>query len=273
MKSDVRYFVFDTETVADPQLVADLRYPGEGLSPDEAVARWRAELMAETGKDFIPYTFQRPTTVAIAKVAENYELLDLISLGESEFTPAQITDRFWRGWEAYGRPTFVSFNGRGFDVPLMELAAYRFGVSLPGWFSPMGKAYDQPRNRYNQHSHIDIYDILTNFGATRFTGGLSLAAHLIGKPGKIDVKGDMVQDLYSAGRQREIEDYCRCDVLDTYFVFLRTRVLTGLLTLDAEQRLVEHTKSWLEARTEEFPIYATYLENWGQWENPWAKDV
>ena len=54
------------------------------------------------------------------------------------------------------------------------------------------------------------------------TGGLNLVANLLGKPGKMDVQGDMVQDMYNAGRLADINDYCRCDVLDTYFVFLRT---------------------------------------------------
>jgi len=269
MKTDIYYFIFDTETVADPALVAHLKYPEEKLPPDEAVAKWRGELMAETGKDFIPYTFQVPTAVAIAKVTEKYELKDIISLGETQFTPAEITERFWRGWEAYGRPAFVTFNGRGFDIPLMELAAFRYGISLPGWFSPVAKTYDQPRNRFNQHSHLDLCEILTNFGATRFSGGLNLAANLIGKPGKMGVQGHMVQDMHLEKRFQEIEDYCRCDVLDTYFVFLRTRVLMGLLTLEREQELVARTKAWLEEHGEESAGYRIYLENWGEWVNPW----
>lgn len=269
MRNDISYFVFDTETVADPYLVAHLKYPDEKLEPQEAVLRWQEELQQKTGNNFIPYTFQIPTAVSIAKITEEYELLDIISLGESEFTPAEITERFWRGWEKYGRPTFVSFYGRAFDIPLLELAAFRYGLSLPGWFSPLGKTYDQPRNRYNQHSHIDLHEILTNFGATRFTGGLDLAANLIGKPGKTDFSGALVQELHLKNRFQEIEDACRCNTLDTYFVFLRTRVLMGLLTLQEEQKLVEKTKLWLETESAEVPVYAAYIKNWGDWQNPW----
>ena len=77
---------------------------------------------------------------------------------------------------------------------------------------------------------------------------MNLAANLIGKPGKMDVQGHMVQDLYDAGQLAEINDYCRCDVLDTYFVFLRTRVLIGQLTIEAEQAIVAEVKTWLEKR-------------------------
>ena len=97
----------------------------------------------------------------------------------------------------------------------MELAAFRYGISIPAWFDLNARTYDQPRNRYNLRSHFDLQDILTNFSATRFNGGLNLAANVLGKPGKIDVEGDMVQDLYNEGQLAEINDYCRCDVLDT----------------------------------------------------------
>jgi predicted PolB exonuclease-like 3'-5' exonuclease len=180
-----------------------------------------------------------------------------------------ITEKFWRGWEAYRRPTLVSFNGRSFDLPLMELAAFRYGVSVPGWFAVGGKAFEQPRGRYNTQSHLDLCELLTNFGSSRFNGGLNLAANLLGKPGKMDVQGDMVQDMYDAGRLTQINDYCRCDVLDTYFVFLRTRVLVGQLPLDAEQKLIAETKKWLEDQRGQVAAYALYLDRWGDWPNPW----
>jgi hypothetical protein len=261
--SDVRYFVFDIESIADGELVSRLRYPQENLPAAAAVARYRAELMAKYETDFIPYTFQVPTSLAIAKVAADFRLLDLVALDEPAFRPHVIVEHFWRGWERYGRPTLVSFNGRTFDVPLLELAAFRFGISLAGWFSLNAKSFDQPRHRYNVDGHLDLQELLTNFGSTRFVGGLNLAANLLGKPGKMDVQGYMVQDMY------EINDYCRCDVLDTYFVFLRTRVLVGQLPLDEEQKLIAETRAWLEERAGSVPAYRLYLDRWGDWKNPW----
>jgi hypothetical protein len=265
----VRYLVFDLETVADAPLVAKLRYPGETIEPLEAVRRYRAELMAKYESDFIPYTFQLPVAAAVGKVSDDFRLLDVVLLDEPQFRPHVITENFWRGWEKYRRPTLVSFNGRNFDLPLLELAAFRYGLSLPGWFGSGGKAYDQPRNRYNTQSHIDVCELLTNFGTTRFNNGLNLAANLLGKPGKMAVQGDMVQDMYQDGRVAEINEYCRCDVLDTYFVFLRTRVLIGQLALADEQQIIVETKRFLEEKAPQVAGYRTYLEHWGDWPNPW----
>lgn len=268
-KQTVRYLVFDIESVADGPLVAKLRFPHEEVSGEEAIRRYRAELLAKFDSDFIPYTFQLPISVVVAKVAADFRLLDLVALDEPQFRSHVITENFWRGWEAYRRPTLVSFNGRTFDLPLLELAAFRYGLSLPGWFNTTGKAYEQPRNRYNAEAHLDLHDVLTNFGASRFNGGLNLAASLLGKPGKMEIQGHMVQDLYNEGKLREINDYCRCDVLDTYFAFLRTMVLTGQLQLADEQRIVAAAKDWLHERTPLHPIYASYLSRWGNWTNPW----
>ncbi len=272
MPNAVRYLVFDTESIADAPLVAKLRYASEGLSPGDAVRRYRDELMEKYESDFVPYSFQIPISVVVGKVTEDFGLEDVVVLDEPQFRPHVITEKFWRGWEKYRRPTLVSFNGRGFDLPLLELAAFRYGISVPGWFQGAGKSFDQPRNRYNITAHIDLCELLTNFGSTRFTGGLNLAANLLGKPGKMDVHGDMVQDMYDAGRLAEINDYCRCDVLDTYFVFLRTRVLLGQLTLDAEQDRIAKTRQWLESKADGSPAYRMYLDHWGDWSNPWEKD-
>ena len=267
--ASVRYLVLDIESVADGGLVAKLRHPGEPVEPADAVAQYRAELMEKYASDFIPYTYQIPISVAVAKVGADFRLIDLVVLDEPEFRPHVITENFWRGWEKYRRPTLVTFNGRSFDLPLLELAAFRYGVNLRAWFNTSGKSFEQPRNRFNPHSHIDLCELLTNFGSTRFNGGLNLAANLLGKPGKMDVQGDMVQDMYEAGRLAEINDYCRCDVLDTYFVFLRTRVLVGQLSLDAEQKIVAETRQWLQQRAPEVNAYRIYLDHWGDWLNPW----
>ena len=269
MPSPIRYLVFDTESVADAELVAKLRYAGQSLSPAEAVRRYRDELMEKYESDFIPYSFQVPISVAVGKVTADFRLEDVVVLDEPQFRPHVITENFWRGWEKYRRPTLVSFNGRGFDLPLLELAAFRYGVSVPGWFQGTGKSFDQPRSRYNTAAHIDLCELLTNFGSTRFTGGLNLAANLLGKPGKMDVQGDMVQDMYDAGRLAEINDYCRCDVLDTYFVFLRTRVLLGQLELDAEQQNDCRNQKLAGEQGPNSPAFRLYLDHWGDWSNPW----
>lgn len=267
MSEPITHLIFDVESVADGELVAKIRYPGQNYTPSQAIETYQDELMETRGTTFIPHTFQLPVAVVVAKVTADHRLLDVVSLDEPEFRPHVITQHFWRGWEAYKYPTWVTFNGRSFDVPLMELAAYRFGISLPKWFR--GDGYKSPRNRYNTTAHLDLQDVLTNFGAARCNGGLNLVSQMLGKPGKMDLTGDQVQQQFDEGKKSAISDYCRCDVLDTYFVFLRTRVLTGHLTLDEEIERTAEAKQWITDRADDCEAYQVYLDHWREWDNPW----
>ena len=84
----------------------------------------------------------------------------------------------------------------------------------------------------------------------------------------MDVAGVQVYEMHRAGRLQEINDYCMFDTLDTYFVFLRTRVMTGEITGQQEEEVVERARAWLAGRVTELPGLAKYLENWGAWV-PW----
>lgn len=268
MAEQISHLIFDVESVADGELVSKVRYPGMGKSPDEAIATYQDELMETRGTTFIPYTFQVPVAVVVAKVAVNFSLVDIVSLDEPEFRPHVITKHFWQGWEAYKFPTWVTFNGRSFDLPIMELAAFRYGISIPKWFQ--GGGYQAPRNRFNAEAHTDLQDVITNFGAARCNGGLNLIATLLNKPGKMDITGDQVQKQFDEGKKKEISDYCRCDVLDTYFAFLRVQTLKGKIVLDQELELVAAAKQWIEDRAGDCAAYQDYLSQYGDWENPWV---
>ncbi|MBR9803805.1 3'-5' exonuclease [bacterium] len=265
--AEIGWLIFDVEAVADGDLIARVCYPKETLTPAEAIARKRAELLEERGSDFIPYTFMLPISVAIAKVRSDASLEDVVLLDEPDYRPSVITANFWNGWRHYRRPTFVTFNGRGYDLPLMEISAYRYGLSLPDWFNVEAKSFEQSRNRYNISRHFDLMDLMSNFGAARVTGGLNVLSNIIGKPGKTGIDGSQVQDMYDAGGVQEINDYCVCDVLDTYFVFLRSRVLTGHLSLEQEQQRVAQAKELLE-KNQDRAAFAHYLKHWGDWQAP-----
>lgn len=269
----VSYLVFDIESIADGDLISKVKYAGEKYDSATAIKKYCAERMEQFGTEFIPYTFHIPISVAVVKIAVDLSIIDIVTLDAPKYRPHIITKHFWEGWKAYQKPTLVSFNGRTFDVPLMELSAFRFGISIPEWFNVHARTYDQNRNRYNQKSHLDLQEVMTNFGSTRLNGGLNLMANLIGRPGKMGIAGHMVQDLYERGKQNEINDYCRCDVLDTYFVLLRTKLLTGEISLEREQELTANTVEWLEARADEFPVYGEYLSQCRDWENPWAEEA
>lgn len=259
------FLVLDTESVPDGKLLAKVRYPGDELTPEQAVIRAQDEAReaSQKGSDFLPVSFQIPVAACVLRVGADYELQQLSCLDAPQFRPRHIVEQFWKGVGHYRRTyqdTFklVTFNGRGFDLPLLEMAAFRYGVQAREHFQASRKRDD---------GHLDLMCWLTN-NAFRLSGGLDLLSKLLGKPGKMTVKGSMVYQLYAAGKLQEINDYCLFDTLDTYFVFLRTRVLNGDLTLEQEHIAVLRAKDWLQKKAGELPALAQYLDNWGDW-IPW----
>jgi predicted PolB exonuclease-like 3'-5' exonuclease len=261
------YLVIDTESVPDGDLLSKVKYADLDLQPEEAVGRAQAEARAlsHTGSDFLPVTFQYPVAACVLRVGLDFSLQALTCLDAPLFRPRKIVENFWNGVNSYRtklgeRIKLITFNGRGFDLPLLELAAFRYGVNGREHFASSRRRFDG--------WHHDLMDWLTNFNAYRLAGGLNLLSKLLGKPGKMQVQGDMVYQLYLAGQIQQINDYCMYDTLDTFFIFLRTRVLTGELTLEEEHIAVMRAKDWLMGKTSDLPGLQHYLDNWGDW-SPW----
>lgn len=269
LPSDASELVLDIETVVDGRLIQRVKWPSEpNLSPGDATDRLRNELLEEShGKsDFIPHVYHVPVSVALAAVDPKYALVGLTTLDRPHFRPHIIAKLFWDGWSMRKCPQLISFSGRGFDLPVLEMAAFRYGIAVPNWFGVDGPS--SPRSRYQQRGHLDLMEFLTSFGATRQTGGLHLLATLLQKPGKMDTRGSMVQDLWDAGEHTRIDDYCVCDALDTYFVHLRLAVLRGKVRPEDEHALVERARSVIESAADEYPGLSEYLGKFQCWTPP-----
>jgi len=263
--AETAYIVYDTESVVDGALLSRVIYPGEDLTPEEAMTREREAALKASGgaRDFIPVGFHVPVAISAARVSGDYRLLDLVALDSPNFDPCRMVSLFWKGVDRYRNSILVDFNGRGFDIPLLTLSAFRFGIACPRYFGDPDRFGF--RYRYTDR-HIDLLEWMTEYGAYRLKGGLNLLAKILGKPGKMTTRGDQVDEMYRSGALQEISDYCSQDVLDTYFVFLRTRVLAGQLTLEGEQELVAGTRKWLEERSRSQPALQSYLDSFGSWD-------
>jgi predicted PolB exonuclease-like 3'-5' exonuclease len=121
------------------------------------------------------------------------------------------------------RPSLVTYNGRSFDLPVLALRSLRCGVPMAWYYNERGI-----RHRYSEDGHIDLCDWLADHGASR-ANSLDALARLIGLPGKIGIDGSQVHDLYKQGKIEEIRNYCLADVAQTALLFLRFRLLQGVL--------------------------------------------
>jgi len=216
----MKYLVFDVETRIDKAMVREVFFRGEQVSEDEAVARLRAQLLKENGRDFFPVTCHVPISIAVGEVDDHLRLLRLETLPGDE---AGMVREFWQRLERFDG-TLVTFSGRNFDLPVLELQALRLGLAVPRYFNE-GRRY---RGR-NADRHYDLFEFFSNSGAYRLRGGLDLLARLAGLQGKTGMDGSEVQAAWESGRIDEIHRYCRDDVLQTYLLFLRAELLRARL--------------------------------------------
>jgi len=222
----VRFAIFDVETRIDKALVKAVFHRHEDIGEEEAYQKTREQIIARSrsGSDFFPVAFHVPVAIVIADVNDD-RVLTSVDTVAADGDEKALVSAFWDRLEQF-RGTLVSFNGRGFDLPVLELAALRHGCRIPRYFKT-GFRY-----RYSDEAHYDLYDFMTNTGMYSVRGGFHLLANLIGLPGKGDVDGADVQSLWEAGKLAEIQAYCRRDVVQSYFLFLRMELIRGRITTE-----------------------------------------
>lgn len=232
----MRYTIFDIETRIEKNLVRAVYFPHTDITEEEAYQQVRQRLQQEQGSDFFPLSFHVPISIAVGQVNDERVLTTVETIYETDYSEEALVRNFWQRLERFPG-TLVTFNGRNFDLPVLELQALKYGCSAQRYFS------SKARNRYVEEGHYDLYDFLTNYGAHRLRGGFNVLAKLIGLPGKMEIDGSMVQQLWEDGRLADIHHYCRQDVMQTYFLFLRVELIRGRLAPEQyEQALTQSAK-------------------------------
>jgi 3'-5' exonuclease len=221
-------FVFDIETI--PDVESGRRIHGlEGLS-DADVAKAMFHLRRqEAGTEFLRLHMQK--VVAISAVLRSRDRVTVWSLGEEDSDEKELIQRFFDGIDKFV-PTLVSWNGSGFDLPVLHYRALLHGVAAPRYWDSGDDDRDFKWNNYlsRYHSrHTDLMDVLAGYQA-RANAPLDEIATMLGFPGKMGMSGAHVWDNYQEGDLAGIRNYCETDVLNTYLVWLRFQLMRGRLS-------------------------------------------
>jgi len=242
------WLVFDIETIPDAELGRRLL---DLPDADDAtvVAAMQAARLEATGSDFLP--FEQHKVVAIAAALRERDQFTCWSLGEPDSGEAELVQRFFAGIERK-RPTLVSWNGAGFDLPVLHYRALKHGIAAPGYWDQGEIDRESKFNNYlgRYHSrHTDLMDLLSLYQG-RARAKLEHVAQLLGLPGKLGMSGDKVWETVRDGRLADVRAYCETDVLNTYLVWLRFELIRGHLVADDYAAEVTLVRDWLAARSE-----------------------
>jgi len=241
----VNVMVFDIETVPDTDSGRDL-FGLDGLSQGD-IGKAMAQLRQQkTGTEFQPLHLHR--IVAISVTLRSRDGFRVWSLGKSESSEEELVRRFYDGIDRYS-PDLVSWNGSGFDLPVLHYRSLLHGVAAPRYW----EVGDEDRAfRYNNYlgrfhwRHLDLMDVLAGY-QMRAAAPLDQVASMCGFPGKMGMSGAKVWDVWLEGGIGSIRDYCETDVLNTYLVYLRFQMVRGHIDAAGYERECELVKDTLQS--------------------------
>jgi predicted PolB exonuclease-like 3'-5' exonuclease len=261
--SDVPVLVFDIESIPDIAGLRALRGIDPAVSDAEVYALEIAE-RKEAGKaEMLPLHLQR--VLVISCVFRNAEGLRVHSFVDREPEGRSQEDRiiqtFFTTVERHV-PQLVSWNGGGFDLPVLHYRGLRHGV-LAGKYWDLGE--DDREFKWNNYisryhpRHLDLMDLLSMY-QPRASAPLDAMAKLCGFPGKLGMDGSAVYPAYLEGKLEDIRRYCETDVMNTYLLYCRFQKMRCGFTEQEYEREITLVRETLAAQAE--PHWVEYLAAW-----------
>ena len=251
--------VFDIETVPD---VEGIRRTHEltGAVDDAGVLAWYAQRRrAISGSDFAPIYLQK--VVAIACAMRDPNGLRIWSVGERDDPEPELIRRFFDGIQRY-TPQLVSWNGGGFDLPVLNHRALIHGIAAARYWDwgddDREFKFNNYLNRFHTR-HLDLMDVMAQF-QPRASAGLDALARLCGFPGKLGMNGAEVGAAIAEGRIDAVRSYCECDVMNTYLVYQRFRLMRG--EIDAGEYAGEISLAREKLGASDAPHWREFVAAW-----------
>jgi predicted PolB exonuclease-like 3'-5' exonuclease len=238
-------FAFDIETVPDVEFGRRL-HGLEGLSDKQVGYVMQTRQREQTGSESLSLEQQR--VVAISVAMRTRDGFKAWSLGEPGSTESEVVGQFFDAVERHS-PTLVSWNGSGFDLPVLHYRAMRHRVQAHRYWETGDEEQSFRWNNYLGRfhwRHIDLMDVLAGYQG-RGRVALERMALLLGLPGKLGMSGEGVWDAHIEGRSEDIRNYCETDVINTYLIYLRFELMRGRLTPDEHDRECATVRAWLKS--------------------------
>jgi len=251
-------FAFDIETIPDIEFGRRM-WNLENLSDEDVGNVMFFKHQQKTESEFLPLNQHRIVAISVAlRVNQTFKVW---SLGEEDSNEAELVQRFFDGIEKYV-PNLLSWNGSGFDLPVLHYRALRHQVQAPKYWDN-GSAdnnfrYNNYLSRFHSR-HIDLMDVLSGY-QLKGRANLDQIASMLGFPGKLGMSGDKVWSCWLRNGINEIRNYCETDVLNTYLVFLRFEYMRGNLNQSELEKEFEFVRASIDSEKKEH--FDEFLSFW-----------
>lgn len=267
-----RLFAFDIEWIPDPE--AAHRLYGVDISTTQGMEEGYRILWEKAGAtESNPHPFVKLTVSRIVSICGIYReietsgepILKLVSLPGNPTDPEQQKEcNILRGMNrslSEKKPQLVGFNSARSDLPIIINRSVIHGLNSFGWAKRPDKPWEGS-DYFSQHGdfHIDLGPIL-GWGTQMPT--LHEIATSSGIPGKIDVSGASVADMWLNGKIKEIVHYNEFDAFTTFLLWARVAHFASLLDDHAYEVELIKVEELLKAEIEKGKSHLErYLEEW-----------
>ena len=159
----------------------------------------------------------------------------MVASAIEQSSEAELIARFFDGIEKY-TPDLVSWNGSGFDLPVLHYRALKAGVQAPRYWET---GDEDTSFRYNNYlsrfhwRHLDLMDVLVRLPGSRRAPRSATWPRCWDCPGKLGFSGARSGTRCWPDSSAAVRNYCETDVLNTYLVLLRFELFRGRLDQDA----------------------------------------
>jgi 3'-5' exonuclease len=254
--------VFDIECIPDIAGLRQLRSDPDGMTDQWVYSAWCEERQKEGKSDFMPLHLQR--VLVISCVFRNAEGLRVHSFVDRDnASEGKVVQAFFNAVEKRV-PQLVSWNGGGFDLPVLHYRGLRHGVTA-GKYWDMGE--DDREFKFNSYigryhmRHLDLMDLLALY-QPKNNAPLDAMAKLCGFPGKLGMDGSQVYSAFQEGKTEDIRRYCETDVMNTYLLYCRFQKMRGGFTEAEYEQEIAFVKQTLGDLAPSEAHWREYLAAW-----------
>jgi 3'-5' exonuclease len=258
--------VFDIESIPDIAGLRAVRGAPADAPDAQVYAQWLQERQEKGQSDFMPLHLQR--VLVVSCVFRNAEGLRVHSFVDRDnASEGKVIQNFFSAVDKHV-PQLVSWNGGGFDLPVLHYRGLRHGVVADRYWC-MGEegGADAREFKYNNYigryhmRHLDLMDLLAMY-QPKNNAPLDAMAKLCGFPGKLGMDGSQVYGAFLDGKLEEIRRYCETDVMNTYLLYCRfQKMRCGFTEAEYEQEIAL-VKNSLAALAPAEPHWQEYLAAW-----------
>ncbi len=239
MKNEGYICIFDCESIPDSELIRK-SFGFEGSDLEVSLKAIESE-KEKSGSEFLPLPFHKIISIC-AVISDNFGRFIKVNKIDGENEKDMICNFF--DFIEKHRPRLVSFNGKNYDMPLLVLRALKYNIKACAYLDTQSDKWNNYKTRFSELKHCDLFEVLGAFRGLR----LDTICQMADLPGKYDMSGDLVMNLYYENKFEKIHEYCESDTLNTYMLFLKYELIKGNLNENDYADFLDLMRTYLQEK-------------------------